>query len=148
MLNQEKTILTFYRGSWCPYCNFTLQYYNDLLKEQSEIIHMIAISPELPSENEITENNQLLQFSVATDTDCVLSKSFGLIFKMPLLLRIIYRLGGIHINRSQGNKSHQLPVPATYIIDKKGTVLKRWIDVDYKKRAAPEEVIKAFFSYK
>ncbi|MCK8060163.1 MULTISPECIES: peroxiredoxin-like family protein [unclassified Fusibacter] len=148
LIDDKPTILSFYRGSWCPYCNFTLMHFDDLLKLQSRPINMVAISPEKPTENELISSNPELQFKVTTDEGNQLSKSLGLTFKLPLMLRIIYRLGGIQLSHSQGNREHELPVPATYLVDSKGVVIKRWIEVDYKKRVSPEKVINAYFNYK
>jgi len=39
-----------------------------------------------------------------------------------------------------------IPHPATYIIDKKGVVRWRYLEVDYKKRPGNEEVLKALLA--
>lgn len=47
VLNNKPTIISFYRGTWCPYCNLELSNYNELLKDRKDI-NMIAISPKKP----------------------------------------------------------------------------------------------------
>ena len=49
LLAKGPVVVTFYRGSWCPYCNLQLR----ALKERLAEIHglgaeLVAISPEVP----------------------------------------------------------------------------------------------------
>jgi len=69
-----------------------------------------------------------------------------LVFKLPKKLKLLYRLFGISLKRSQGNENEELPISATYIIDKDKTITHAWIDADYTKRAEPTDVISAYKS--
>ena len=47
------------------------------------------------------------------------------------------------MEKDQGNADWQLPVPATYIVAPSGKVTYAFVDVDYKNRASPEDLLKA-----
>lgn len=36
LLGNKPAIISFYRGTWCPYCNMELAFYDELLGEISE----------------------------------------------------------------------------------------------------------------
>jgi len=58
-------------------------------------------------------------------------------------LREIYKGLGIDIEASNGDESYQLPIPATYVIDKGGIIRYAFINTDYTQRAEPTEVLAA-----
>jgi peroxiredoxin len=47
LLKKGPVIVTFYRGGWCPYCNFELKAYQEILPEiRAAGASLVAISPE------------------------------------------------------------------------------------------------------
>ena len=46
LLKDQRVVLTFYRGTWCPYCNLALAQYQSVLEEiQAAGATLVAISP-------------------------------------------------------------------------------------------------------
>ncbi|ERT63268.1 hypothetical protein HMPREF0202_02906 [Cetobacterium somerae ATCC BAA-474] len=137
VLGKQPAIISFYRGTWCPYCNLELSTYNELLKDKNKI-KMIAISPERPESSINVEN---LNFEVLSDIDNKFAKKLNLTFDITETIEDIYDGFGINLEKSQGKKSRLLPIPATYIIDSSGVIVYAYIDADYTKRAEPKDVI-------
>ena len=137
VLGKQPTIISFYRGTWCPYCNLELSTYNKLLKDKNKI-KMITISPERPESSINVEN---LNFEVLSDIDNKFAKKLNLTFDITETIESIYDGFGINLEKSQGKKSRILPIPATYIVDSSGFIVYAYIDADYTKRAEPKEVI-------
>lgn len=137
VLGKQPAIISFYRGTWCPYCNLELSTYNELLKDKNKI-KMIAISPERPESSINVEN---LNFEVLSDIDNKFAKKLNLTFDITETIEDIYDGFGINLEKSQGKKSRILPIPATYIIDSSGVIVYAYIDADYTKRAEPKDVI-------
>lgn len=55
-LQQGPTIVTFYRGGWCPYCNLALRAYERLLPEIRKAgVLLLAISLQNPDESLSTQ---------------------------------------------------------------------------------------------
>lgn len=136
VLGKQPAIISFYRGTWCPYCNLELSTYNELLKDKNKI-KMIAISPERPESSINVEN---LNFEVLSDIDNKFAKKLNLTFDITETIENIYDGFGINLEKSQGKKSRILPIPATYIVDSSGVIVYAYIDVDYTKRAEPKDV--------
>lgn len=137
VLGKQPAIISFYRGTWCPYCNLELSTYNKLLKDKNKI-KMIAISPERPESSINVEN---LNFEVLSDIDNKFAKKLNLTFDITETIESIYDGFGINLEKSQGKKSRILPIPATYIVDSSGVIVYAYIDADYTKRAEPKDVI-------
>ena len=137
ILGKQPAIISFYRGTWCPYCNLELSTYNELLKDKNKI-KMVAISPERPESSINVEN---LNFEVLSDIDNKFAKKLNLTFDITETIENIYDGFGINLEKSQGKKSRILPIPATYIIDSSGVIVYAYIDADYTKRAEPKDVI-------
>jgi len=141
-LGKSKIVLSFYRGGWCPYCNFELR---ALQKSLDEIevtgAGLVAISPETPDHSLSTREKSGLAFDVLCDKGNDVAKSFGLVFVLPEALRPIYKSVGIDIPEYNGDATFELPMPATYIISQQGEIMYRFVDADYTKRLEPAEIV-------
>jgi peroxiredoxin len=47
------------------------------------------------------------------------------------------------IAKFQGNESWMLPIPATFVVDRSGTISTRFVDPDYRKRMAIDDLVTA-----
>ena len=54
-----------------------------------------------------------------------------------------YKGFGIDLEKNQGNKNHELPMPATFVIDQNRKIIYAFADADYTKRADLSEVLNA-----
>jgi peroxiredoxin len=117
-LAEGPVVLSFYRGSWCPFCNLEL----NALQQQLPAIRdcgarLIAVSPEKP-DSSLTHAEKLnLEFDVLSDPGNRVAGAYGLIMTVLESLRPLYLQWGIDLPAANGDDSHQLPVPATYVID-------------------------------
>lgn len=140
--NNEFVVINFYRGQWCPYCNLelkALQTINDeLVKLNAKII---AISPQTPDSSLSTKEKNELAFEVLSDKENKVAKEYGLVFSLAEELRPIYKSFGIDIESSNKEDSYELPMPATYIINKNQEIIYSFIDEDYTKRSEPQTIL-------
>jgi peroxiredoxin len=144
ILKQNRVVLTFYRGGWCPYCNLELRAFQNVLPEiEAKGAKLIAISPETPDNSLSTTEKNNLSFEVLSDTNNNVAKALGLVFKLPKSLQALYTSFGIDLNESQDNTHQELPIAATYIIEQDGNISYDFLSEDYKLRANPNEVIAA-----
>jgi len=141
-LKAGPVVLNFYRGGWCPYCNLelhALQQHADAI--QSRHTSLLAISPELPDKGAQTQANHQLSFPVLSDVGNHVARSYGLVFSLAKDLRPVYADFGFDIPATNGDDSFDLPIPATYVIRKDGTVAHAFVNADYTKRMEPEEIV-------
>lgn len=147
LLAKGPLVVTFYRGGWCPYCNIQLRALQKVLPDfQKRGATLVAITPAKPDDTLSTSQKHDLAFPVLTDAGNAYAKSLGLVFHLPDDLRKVYQGFGIDLEKNQGNDAWELPLPATYVVDRSGRVIWSFIDVDYKKRAEPAAILKALDS--
>ncbi|WP_417876682.1 peroxiredoxin-like family protein [Winogradskyella sediminis] len=148
LLHKGPVVVTFYRGSWCPYCNLQLRALQAKLDEIKALgANLIAISPEVPdgsmTENEISK----MDFIVLSDQNAKVASAYGVAWEVPDFLmehmRVDRKLDLENINN--GNKNI-LPIPATFILSKDGVVIWNYVNVDYRTRSEPDDIIEALKS--
>ena len=88
------------------------------------------------------EKNQL-EFEVLSDVGNTVARQFGLVFQLPDNLHAFYGSDRINLPKTQGNDDFELPIPATFVVDRNGTIAKAYVDVDYTTRLEPSEVVAA-----
>lgn len=142
LLKQGPVVINFYRGEWCPYCNLELRAFQNLLPEFKQAgATLIAISPELPDHSLSVTEKHNLEFSVLSDVGNQVSRQYGLVFTLDKSLQPIYKNFGIDIPASNGDESYELPIPATYVIDKARRIRYAFAEADYTQRAEPQDVL-------
>ena len=137
-------VLVFYRGGWCPYCNTTLRAYADASRRiEAAGGVLIAVTPEQPgSARETVESNDL-RILVAVDAGNRFAKTLGLVAAQPEELRPLFLEIGIDLPARNGDDSHELPLPATYVLSREGLVTFAHVDPDFTRRADPEDALAA-----
>jgi len=139
-LKKGKVILTWYRGGWCPYCNFTLQHLQRELPNFNALgANLIALTPELPDHSLSTAEKNELQFEVLSDIDNKVAKEYGLVFYLGDEVARLYN-EGFNLIGYNGNEDNELPLAATYIIDQSGKIEYAFVEADYRVRAEPSEL--------
>ena len=144
LLEKGKVVLTFYRGGWCPYCNLALRALQNVIPEIKEKnATLVAITPETPDNTLSVKEKNKLDFEVLTSRNNELARFLGLTYRLPKELTTLYQKFGIDLTESQGNNDNELPIAATYIIEKDKKITYSFISEDYKLRAEPSDIIAA-----
>lgn len=139
----QPTVLVFYRGGWCPYCNAQLSALGQVEGELTAMgYQIIAISPDQPSAMAVTVDEHELTYTVLSDSDMTAARAFGLAFRVDDELVTTYKSQyGIDLERASGETHHQLPVPAVYILDQSATIRFAYVNPNYKVRIDPETLV-------
>lgn len=147
LLAMGPVVVSFYRGGWCPYCNLELRALQSALSEITRLgATLIAISPQTPDESVSTAEKNGLAFSVLSDVGSTVAKSFGIAYDLAEELRPIYARSGHALPQKNGDERWVLPIPATYVIDRDGAIVLAFVDVDYRNRLEPAEILAALQS--
>jgi len=104
---------------------------------------LITVSPQLPDNSLSTAEKLDLTFEVLSDVGNRVARDFGLVFTLPAEMRSIYQDFSIDLPAANGDESFELPVPATYVIDRSGIIRLAFVDIDYTKRLDPAEILAA-----
>jgi peroxiredoxin len=139
------SVLVFYRGTWCPYCNITLSAYQaQLLPQLTERgIRLVAISPQKPDGSLTMQQKHSLAFTVVSDPGNTIAGRLGILTHPSEEARAAQVQLGLDLTSINADGTSTLPMPATAILDASRTI--RWIDVhpDYSTRTEPQQVIAA-----
>jgi len=134
----KRSILIFYRGGWCPYCNLHLA---DLVKIDNKLINLgyqiIAISIDKP--DKIKES--LAKYKPNA------SKAFGLAFKVDDTNIELLKSHNMNIEEASGEKHNILPVPAVFMLNKEGIIQFEYVNPNYKVRLKSEIILKVAEEY-
>jgi peroxiredoxin len=136
-------IISFFRGRWCPYCITELEAWRDLypiVRERKALF--VAISPQTIRQSDFTRDQHSIPFPILFDEGCRVGEQFGLAYTIPPFHQQHYRSVLVNLPFVNGDQSWRLILPATYVIDRDGTVLFAEAHADYRVRPEPEEVLR------
>lgn len=132
-------VISFYRGDWCPYCWLELQALTGLHPEMVRLgASLVAISPQkldrMPARD--------IPFLLANDPGSKVAQEFGLAFPLPEELHGIYEQLGHPLSKVNAASDWVLPIPATYVVAQDGRIMLSFVDINYRHRLEPVEIVK------
>jgi len=143
LLKQGPVVITWYHGSWSPYCNLELQALQEILPEIRRLgANLIAISPETSEYGVRTMQRIKLEFDLLTDRGNQAARTYKIVYKLSDE-EIAFYQGRINLNKHNSDSSHELPLPVTYIVDSSGVIQYASIDPDYRNRTEPADLVSA-----
>ncbi|MEX2231522.1 MAG: peroxiredoxin-like family protein [Cyclobacteriaceae bacterium] len=129
ILRTSPSIVIFYRGGWCPYCNL---YMAELQSIEQDILDMgyqiLAVSPDSQENMKASLDKHKLNYQLFSDADMKVAQAFGIAYAVPESSR--KRL----TDSSGGQNPGQLPVPSVFVLNQQGEILFEYINPNYKKR--------------
>jgi Peroxiredoxin len=143
LLNTKPVIISFFRGSWCPFCVKELQHFQNNLKQLQQVsdVHFIAISPQKIEISAKLQQDNAKDFTILSDVGNHIAQQYGLVFTLPQNVRELYQNLGADIPKFNGDDSYQLPIPATYLIGQDKQILFSYINVNYMERVDISELV-------
>lgn len=143
LLNTKPVIISFFRGSWCPFCVKELQHFQNNLKQLQQVsdVHFIAISPQKIEISAKLQQDNAIDFTILSDVGNHIAQQYGLVFTLPQNVRELYQNLGADIPKFNGDDSYQLPIPATYLIGQDKQILFSYINVNYMERVDISELV-------
>lgn len=142
LLSNGKLIITFFRGSWCPYCNLQLKAFQDAIPQiKAKNATLIAISPQTYTFSNQLAEEHALDFEILFDKNNEYAQELGIVITLQDFVLSHYEALGIDLKSFNCSNDHSLPIPATFIIENNGRILYTFTDVDYTKRANIQEII-------
>jgi peroxiredoxin len=144
LLGKGPLAITFHRGHWCPYCRINTR---ALAEAQDEIAagggQIAAIMPDQEHFTAGLKAESDAPFPILTDFDNGYALSLNLAFWVGAELQQLMTGAGWDISKSQGSDTWLLPIPATFVVGTDGKIAARFLDPDYRKRVAVEDLLAA-----
>ena len=136
-------MLCFIRGRWCPFCVAQMEAMNLILPEIEQAGATLAtVSPQTVQQSFFMRDQHKLRFPLLSDAGNKVARRFGLVYRVPEEQEAVYRKAFVNLPFVNGENSWELPIPATYIIDRDGTVLFTSANEDYTERPEPAEIVR------
>ena len=140
LLKRGPVAVTFHRGHWCPFCRISI---NALVRAHEQVSaeggQIVAVMPERQQFVSDLRSTSKAPFLVLTDMDNGYAMSLGLaIWVGDEMQNIIAERHDLA--RYQGNDTWVLPIPATFVVGQDGRIKARFVDPDYRKRMAIEDL--------
>jgi len=105
---------------------------------------LVSISPELPDNTLTMAEKHAIPIDILSDATSEVLKTYRLWFAVPAEVKALYlEKFGLNLEKYNGAGRWELPVPATYVLDKSGIVRAGQADPDYTVRMEPAEVVAA-----
>jgi peroxiredoxin len=138
LLNKGRLVICFIRGRWDPFCCGQMEAMNSVLPEiEVEGGTLVAISPQTVQQSFFMADQHKLRFPLLSDPGNRVARQFGLVYRVPGQQEAIYRSVFVNLPFVNGDDSWELPIPATYILERNRAVLWALADPDYTERPEP-----------
>ncbi len=139
LIKNQKTVLFFYRGGWCPYCNTQMGQLKQLEPKLKAMgFKLIGISTDAPNDIEKSVNKMDLGYLLLSDFNSKVSQAFGLAFfaSEKVTQRYVAKMNLTNPlqKNKQGEERLVLPAPAIYVFDSKGLVQFNYVNPNFKVR--------------
>ncbi|KFF03234.1 peroxiredoxin-like family protein [Flavobacterium sp. FlaQc-51] len=136
LLKKKKTVLVFYRGGWCPYCNMHLQALAEAEKQVLDLgYQIIAVSPDSAENLKMTAEKDKVKYTLLSDSKGELIKAMGIAFEAPENYKSV-----INVN-SKGMNTSFLPVPSVFVVNPQSDILFEYVSPDFKHRITTELLV-------
>jgi peroxiredoxin len=137
-------VVVFLRGHWCPYCRINADAMQGLHQAVAAAgASIVAITPNLAAFNASLKGDVAAAYPILTDLDNGYALQLDLAFRVPDEKRQAMTAAGWDISVFQGSDIWMLPIPATFVVGLDGKVVERFVDPDYRKRMAVEDILAA-----
>jgi peroxiredoxin len=141
-LNKGPLVVCFFRGRWDPFCVGQLEAMNLVIPEiQKSSASLVAISPQNLHQSFLMHDQHKLQFPLLSDAGNSIARAFGLVYTVPEYQQVLYKSVFVNLPFANSDDSWTLPIPATFILDRAGTIRSMWADEDYTERPEPADIV-------
>lgn len=131
----KKVLVSFMRGSWCPFCTLEMAHLMSYQKELSKNkVEVLVVSPMDIALLTQWKEELNFPFNIAQDKTLCLAKALGLDFELQDFVLPHYEALGIDVQAVNQTDTPELVVPAVYLLNAQGRIDFRFLDVAYGNR--------------
>lgn len=142
-LAEESAVLVFfYRGGWCPYCNFQIREMTEAYDEFADRdVLPVAVSVDQQDAAADTSAAYEIPYPVVSDPDLAVHEAFSVTYQAES--EEVEKLAehGMDIEASSGRDHNKYAIPSIFLIDSGGTVQWAHANRDYSIRPSPEQLL-------
>jgi peroxiredoxin len=142
LLTKGPLLVSFIRGRWCPFCVGQMEAMNLITPEiQQAGASFVVISPQTVQQSYFMHDQHKLRFPLLSDAGNAVAHLFGVAYKVADYQQALYKRVFVNLPHANGDESWELPIPATFILARDGTMLYASANEDYTERPEPAEIL-------
>jgi peroxiredoxin len=143
LLARGPLVVSFFRGTWCPFCNEELKALNETWESFRRLgASLVVVTPQSAESASAYRTERSIAFPMLVDPNADVAEKFGLAYSFPAYLSDLYRnVFGNDLARVNASGTWRLPIPARYLIDVAGTIVYAETNPDYRFRPEPEATL-------
>ena len=142
-INDADTLVVFYRGGWCPFCNFQIRELSQSYDKFKALgVSLVAISVDRPDAAAVTRNAYEVPFPVLSDPGLKAHEAFNVVLQLDAAGVARLAKYGHDIEKWSGKDHHKMAVPAVFLV-RDGKVAWAHVARDYKTRPSTEQLLTA-----
>lgn len=104
---------------------------------------LVAISPQNADKSRAGARENGLHFPVLCDAGNTVARAYDLVFSVSEQLRELFlKVVEIDLRKYNGDNSWELPLPGTFVLDRKGVVRLAFVQADYSRRMEPSLIVR------
>lgn len=86
--------------------------------------------------------------AVLSDQGNQVARQYRFVFRVPDDVYRAYEGFGINLEAANGDATHELPMPGTYVIDRDGTIRFAYVNADYRVRLPVQRLLDVLHTMK
>lgn len=142
LLREGRLVICFIRGRWCPFCVGQLEAMNAVYGQIRGLgASLVGISPQTVHQSFLMVDQHHLRFPLLHDPGNAVARQFGVGYRVPEYQQEIYQRVFVNLPFVNGDPNWELPIPATFVVDRDSTVLYVAADADYTERPEPQDLL-------
>lgn len=140
--SEKPALVIFYRGGWCPFCNFQLR---ELAKEHDQLkaagLQVVAISADMADKAAMTRAQFDIPFPILSDPKLIAHEAFNVVLQVDDERLEWYKSKGLILKDWSGQEHNKVAVASAFIVDQQGRVLFSHAPIDYATRPSIDQLL-------
>ena len=142
--SEKPALVIFYRGGWCPFCNFQLR---ELAMEHDQLmaagLQVVAISADMADKATMTSAQFDIPFPILSDPKLIAHEAFNVVLLVDDERLEWYKSKGLLLKDWSGQEHSKVAVASAFIVDQQGRVLFSHAPIDYSTRPSIDQLLSA-----
>ena len=136
LLESGPVVINFFRGDWCPYCRAEIEAFEAIRSRLHDLgCRYLAITPQKPTDPAAHPH-------LIYDKQNSIAHQFDLVYSLNDEEIAVFKERGVALETLNESGRWELPLPVTYIIARDRTVAWQFVDVDFRARCCPEDLLR------
>src|ERR1700691_1058668 len=141
LFRNGRLVLSFIRGRWCPFCVGQMEAMSSIAGEiAASGASLVAVSPQTQKQAFFMHDQHMVGFALLVDAHNQLARQSELVYRVPEQQQALYSRTFVNLPFANGDSSWELPIPATFVIDRGATILFACAHEDYTDPPEPLEL--------